>query len=277
LPERPGQEPLAPRAPRAEPPAPLWPLDGAWGYDGWAYRRLSHWLSAWALGLPAWLLLRSLYRVELRGQDQIGRLKPPLLLVSNHQSLLDSYFVCLLLGLVPHGLLHEWIVPYHTPEERNFLRGPLSRALHLALRCVPLRRGAGLHQAGLDQAAELLRRGRSLVYMFPEGTRSRTGHIGPATPGVGRVILRAGCPVLPLRIWGMDRVLPVGAKRPRLGQTLRIRVGPLLEAEHFAGLADGPRGQRRAADLALDAVKALDWDGPPGPGAPPGPSPRRGS
>jgi len=235
-----------------------WPLDGPWGYDGVLYRRATHLFGAYLLGLPLLCLIRLLFPVQLHGREVVRRLRPPVLVVSNHQSLIDSYFVCLLLGLVPRALREPRLLPFHTPEERNFMAGPLARALHLALRCVPLRRGEGLHQPGLEQVIELLRRG-NLAYMFPEGTRSRDGEIGRATPGVGRVVVRSGCAVLPVRIWGMQQVLPIGARWPRLRQPVRIRAGEPIPPEVFAALPDTPRGWLEAAERLLAAVRALDW------------------
>jgi len=238
--------------------APRWPLDGPWGYDGTLYRSTTFLFTAYLVGLPLYALLRLLYRVEVLGREELPRQDGPLLVVSNHQSLIDSYVVCLLLGLVPEGLRRPRLIPFHAPEERNFMAGPLGRALHLALRCVPVRRGEGLEQVALDQLAELLRRGNT-AYIFPEGTRSRTGAIGRATPGVGRVILRSGCTVLPVRLWGLDRILPVGRRLPRLGGQVRIRAGRPLPPDRFAGLPDTARGWLQASRLALDAVRDLQW------------------
>ena len=252
---------MSPASPRPAAP-PAWPLRGALGYAGWAYRRLTHIFSAWTFGLPALGLLRLLWRTEVRGRDNVAGVRAPLLVVSNHQSLIDSHVVCLLIGLWPHGLLREWLVPYHTPERANFMASGWARWLHLALRCVPLERGAGVHQAGVEQVIALLQGRRSLAYMFPEGTRTRSGDIGRATPGVGRVLVRAGCGVLPVRIWGLDRVLPVGARWPRRGPRIQIRVGAALPPAPFAGFADTPRGWQGAAERALDEVRSLRWEAP---------------
>ena len=240
-------------------PASGWTMDRPWGYDSRVYRRATHLVSAYLLGLPSLAAIRLLFSVELRGVEEVARIRPPLLLVSNHQSLIDSYFVCFLIGLVPHGLIKEWIIPFHTPEESNFMAGPVGRAVHLSLRCVPLRRGQGLYQTGLETVIELLRRGRSLVYMFPEGTRSRDGQIGRATPGAGRVAAASGCSVLPVRIWGMDQVLPVGACLPRPGKKLRIRVGRIMLPEAFSGEPDTPRGWLQVSCRILDAIRELQW------------------
>jgi 1-acyl-sn-glycerol-3-phosphate acyltransferase len=46
------------------------------------------------------------------------------------------------------------------------------------------------------ECAERLSRGRSLV-VFPEGTRSPAGDLGPFQRGVARIAMEAGCDLLP--------------------------------------------------------------------------------
>ena len=78
-------------------------------------------------------------------------------------------------------------------------------------------------------AEALLREGWS-VLIFPEGTRSRTGQIGPFLPGAGLLAVRTGRPVLPVRIVGIHAVLPPGARRPHRA-AVEVRFGPVLHAE----------------------------------------------
>ena len=67
------------------------------------------------------------------------------------------------------------------------------------------------------------------VVIFPEGTRSRTGAIGPFKPGAGLIAVRTGVPVLPVRVDGLWEVLPPGARRPRRHRA-RVRFGEPLTA-----------------------------------------------
>ncbi len=79
-------------------------------------------------------------------------------------------------------------------------------------------------------AAEALLADGWSVLLFPEGTRSRTGRIGPFHPGAGLLAVRTGRPVLPVRIVGIHAVLPPGARRPHRA-AVEVRFGEVLRAE----------------------------------------------
>src|SRR5947209_9865202 len=69
----------------------------------------------------------------------------------------------------------------------------------------PVRRGARDEEAFIT-ANTLLGRGRTIV-MYPEAGRSRTGRLSDrARPGIGRLALESGAPVVPAAIYGSSRV-----------------------------------------------------------------------
>jgi 1-acyl-sn-glycerol-3-phosphate acyltransferase len=69
----------------------------------------------------------------------------------------------------------------------------------------PVRRGAYDEEAFIT-AFKLLEEGDAIV-MYPEGGRSRTGEIAErARPGVGRLALESGAPVVPIAILGSYQV-----------------------------------------------------------------------
>jgi 1-acyl-sn-glycerol-3-phosphate acyltransferase len=62
------------------------------------------------------------------------------------------------------------------------------------------------------------------VALFPEGTRSRDGAVGPFRSGLELIVRRSGATVVPLGLDGIQRALPRGARFPRPRKVI-LRVG----------------------------------------------------
>ncbi|HSV38528.1 MAG TPA: lysophospholipid acyltransferase family protein [Nocardioidaceae bacterium] len=77
--------------------------------------------------------------------------------------------------------------------------GPVMRSFHH----IPVDRSAGL--ASMDEAAKYLRAGE-LVAIFPEATISRSFLIKDLKTGTVRIAAKAGVPVVPVIIWGTQRI-----------------------------------------------------------------------
>jgi 1-acyl-sn-glycerol-3-phosphate acyltransferase len=88
----------------------------------------------------------------------------------------------------------------------------------------------------LKAAAEQVRSGTSVI-VFPEGTRSLTGEVGPFKSGGFHLAIEAGVPILPATISGSRRVAPPKSLRARSGQIV-VRYGKPIPTEV---LADGDR------------------------------------
>ncbi|HVC26239.1 MAG TPA: lysophospholipid acyltransferase family protein [Acidimicrobiales bacterium] len=145
----------------------------------------------------------------------------------------------------------------------------------------PVHRGAADRDA-LNRSLEVLAAGEPLV-VFPEGTRGSGPVVGELREGAAYLALRAGVPVLPVGVSGLERSMPRGAKFPRPVR-VRIVVGaPVVPDEvvpRAGGRARVPRSAtrafndrvRQAVQAAFDAAQARSAAGPerPGPAASPG-------
>ncbi|MDH3518999.1 MAG: 1-acyl-sn-glycerol-3-phosphate acyltransferase [Myxococcales bacterium] len=121
-------------------------------------------------------------RVRFVDIDPLQR-NGPHLVVANHPSLIDFVVLC---SLMPQA---DCIV--NPVRARNAVLRGLVRAAGY------VRSDAGPEL--VRECSERLRSGRSLV-VFPEGTRSPVGGLGPFQRGAARIALSVGCDVLPVVI-----------------------------------------------------------------------------
>jgi len=213
----------------------------AWNrrWPAWVIRRMS---------LPTWILPlgRLFARLTVEGQDHLRDLKRPVVFAANHQSHMDAPVILMALpGAVRYrvaiAMAKEFFKAHFFPEQygrRAWFTNSLNYYLAaLFFNAFPLpQREAGARQT-LRYIGDMLEEGYS-VLIFPEGRRAETGAIGAFRPGIGMIAARLGVPVVPVRIEGLDRVLPVGATWARPGR-VRVAFGrPItLTGEDYEALA----------------------------------------
>ncbi|MFC9360342.1 MULTISPECIES: lysophospholipid acyltransferase family protein [unclassified Rhodococcus (in: high G+C Gram-positive bacteria)] len=106
----------------------------------------------------------------------------------------------------------------------NKISGPIMRAL----KHIPVDRAAG--SDSYKAAVDFLRRGE-LVGVYPEATISRSFEIKEFKSGAARMAIEANVPIVPIVIWGAQRVWTKGFPK-RLGRTntpISIAVGEPIQ------------------------------------------------
>jgi 1-acyl-sn-glycerol-3-phosphate acyltransferase len=112
------------------------------------------------------------------------------LIASNHVSLLDPPLV---------GTASSRPVNFMAKEELfTFPLGPIYKSLG----AFPVKRGASDRQA-IKTALGLLKN-KQVLGIFPEGTRSRNGKLGPAEPGALTFAYKTGAAVVPTAVIGSN-------------------------------------------------------------------------
>ena len=96
----------------------------------------------------------------------------------------------------------------------------------------------------LDRATERVRRGESVI-LFPEGTRSRDGKLGPFKRGAFHLAMDSGAPIVPVSISGTGKVV-----RPR---SIVVRPGPVRIT--FAPVVDPTAFKRGDIDGLSEHVR----------------------
>jgi 1-acyl-sn-glycerol-3-phosphate acyltransferase len=216
-------EPLAPDPPQAtsDDPAPARQRDAQTVAPDAASDR--------SMGLLAWYrfiqyvvatLFAAVWSWRATGRENLPR-RGGVLLVSNHLSFLDVF----VLGMpLPRPL-------NYVARSTLFIPG-----LGFLMRSVggfPIQR-EGMGASGMKETLRRLRNG-GIVTLFPEGTRSRDGELGPLKPGIAALAARVGVPVVPAAIagtfesWPRSRLLPVP-------HPIRIHYGPPIQPDDLHSL-----------------------------------------
>lgn len=155
---------------------------------------------------PVILGCKTLFRVldlklELRGTEHIPATGGAVL-ACTHVSYLDFIF-CGLAGL-PAKRKTRFMAKQQIFANR--IAGPLMRGMHH----ISVDRSSG--QASYREAVAALRAGE-VVGVFPEATISRSFTVKPIKTGAVRMAAEAGVPLIPMTVWGSQRLWTKG--RPR--------------------------------------------------------------
>jgi long-chain acyl-CoA synthetase len=197
---------------------------------------------------PTWILPlgRIFARMTVKGLEHLATIEGPVIFAANHQShfdgpvILDSLPARWRYRTAP-AMMKEFFDAHffpgrHTRTEwfTNSLNYYLSA---LFFNAFPLTQGRVGTRQTLRYMGELVEDGYSIL-IFPEGSRSETGEIACFQPGVGMIASRLGVPVVPVRVSGLDRVLPRHARFPSVARaTCSFGRPMLLTGNDYGALA----------------------------------------
>ena len=192
---------------------------------------------------------RAMSRITVEGAiDEIPR-DGPLILAANHASNLDAV------------VLGSWLMPklgrrIHWLGKKELFDWPIVgwTAAHGGVH--PVDRGAADVEA-FRLAQRILDEG-NVLFVFPEGTRSRDGSLQEARDGLAVLALRTGAPIVPLGIAGTHGVWPRGQKVPHPGGHVTVRVGrPFRPADELPAGTDRRTAKGLATALIMGRIAAL--------------------
>jgi len=172
-------------------------------------------------------LYRSLWGLRVKGTPRVPR-KGPLLVITNHQSMLDP------LGMGVAMRRHMAFL-----ARKNLFSNKFFAAAIRTLGAVPVdREGSGI--SGLKAVMSLLDAGRA-VLIFPEGSRTENGRMSAFEPGVTTIIRKKKPTVLPVGIAGAYEAWPraSGIKLslpifPPTSAAMAMSIGEPLSGEELA-------------------------------------------
>ena len=165
--------------------------------------------------------------------------------------MIDSFLIGLAV-YYPKVLIKPHLLPWNPAAVENFFRGWLLGWLSYNWRCIPVREGRRDARV-LRRLVEVLPRG--VMMLYPEGTRTRDGSVGPGKPGAGIVALTTGARVIPVAIDGLSAVLPIGRKIPRIGKRISVTYGPPIEYVPPQGDTPTREEAQQLVDRAMAAIR----------------------
>ena len=190
------------------------------------------------LVLTPYLLL--FFRTRAIDSDKVPA-DGPAIVAPNHFSFLDHFFVAVYLRRKVQFMAKSQL--FEMPMQIVYKNGGV----------FPVRRGQRDDEAFKTAHAVLARGG--IVVMYCEGGRSRTGELGEAKPGIGRLALESGAPVVPTALVGSERVRDW--KRLQFPK-VTVQFGDPIR---FEQVEDPDRDQSQAASEEIFArIKGL-WHG----------------
>jgi len=164
----------------------------------------------------SWVLLRVLFRVKVTGRDHIPA-GGPLVVVANHESFLDPFIVgTVMMRRKAMFLAAPWL--YKVPLVGWFVR---------SVGAIPAY-GEGAEVSALRESIRILQKGGT-VALFPQGGIDRDGISG----GAVFVAIKAPAPLIPMRITGAGKALPLKRWWPSLWTRITVEVGTPIPADEL--------------------------------------------
>jgi 1-acyl-sn-glycerol-3-phosphate acyltransferase len=179
-----------------------------------------------------------LYRYRSHGKHYVPR-SGPILFVANHQSNFDPAIV----GVLVHDRPFKGIA-----KEELFHSKLLARFMN-SFGAISVKRGES-DTSAIRQALKELDAGRC-VMMFPEGTRTTDGTVGPFQRGFWLLLKKSKATIVPVGFDGAFDAYPMGSK-PKLHGRIEVAAGKPLKAEDLLQL-----GEEEGTAIVRDAIITL--------------------
>ena len=166
----------------------------------------------WIYARGSLMIMAPFVRYHTEGLNR-NNITPPCILVANHLSFLDLYS----LALLPFGdisvIVRDW------PFKMLWYAPFMYLAGYLNVENMPWQRVS-------EGAARILSRGGSLL-IFPEGHRSRSGHLQRFYSGAFRLAVETGVKIVPICIAGTNELLPPGRRWLKPARVMMRALNPI--------------------------------------------------
>jgi len=187
---------------------------------------------------------------KVRGEELLSLVEPPVILVANHTSHVDTP---LLLALLPTSMRHSTIVA--GAADYFFDRRWKAHMWAFLTAAIPIERQK-VNRKSADLAAVLVEKGWNLL-IYPEGGRTPDGWMQEFRGGAAYLAIRTGRPVVPVYLGGTGKVLARNRGTVKRSPTTVTFGMPLHPSEGEHARSFGRRIEEAVQLLA--AEQTSDW------------------
>jgi len=156
------------------------------------------------------IIFKLIFRLKIIGSENIPK-TGPFVIVANHSSLLDGFV--LVSSVKSKVTFMSAAYLFKMPFVGNVLRG---------VGAIPVQ-GKGSDIKLIKKAIKVLQSG-GVLGIFPEGRITKEEDDFSAKAGAAYLAIKADVPIIPMAIKGANKVLPLGAKFPKL-KKIEVKIG----------------------------------------------------
>ncbi|NLZ47928.1 MAG: 1-acyl-sn-glycerol-3-phosphate acyltransferase [Clostridiales bacterium] len=135
--------------------------------------------------------------IKILGKENIENIKEPVIYIGNHLSNSD--------GLVLQKVLKDKNVTFVAGMKLS--NNPLTNIGMSIVKSISIKPNSADKEA-INSIIKTIKSGES-IFIFPEGTRSRTGSMIEAKKGVVLIAKVTKVPIIPVGIWGTEKLMPI--------------------------------------------------------------------
>lgn len=156
------------------------------------------------------IIFKLIFRLKIIGSENIPK-TGPFVIVANHSSLLDGFV--LVSSVKPKVTFMSAAYLFKMPFVGNVLRG---------VGAIPVQ-GKGSNIKLIKEAIKVLQ-ASGVLGIFPEGRITNEKDDFSAKAGAAYLAIKADVQIIPMAIKGANKVLPLGAKFPKL-KKIEVKIG----------------------------------------------------
>lgn len=171
------------------------------------------------------------------------------LIASNHVSMFETF-------IIPASIIFK--MPgekIYAPAKSELFQNLILNKLLTSWGAFPVKRGSA-HLGAMKKIISLLEKEKVMV--FPEGTRSKTGELGRGNRMLGHIVLMAKPIVVPVRVFGAEKILGNNNEKPKPFHKITIKFGSPMNLKNFyAAKGDSKELSQKIIDDIMGAISAI--------------------